>query len=299
MNNYTHSVSQIYCFILVAEQSNFTKAANILKVSNTAVSKNIKNLEKRIGKQLLERTNRSVKLTSFGSMFYSHCKKLEKNLNEIENFIDSRRSEPQGSLTVLIADYVDFTGSKFMRNLNKFIIKYPKINLDIQYTEEDIENHYEEVDIMIGFKKFPALTSAFKEKLLRRIEGKFYASPKYIKEYGLPKNKEDLQNHKFISHSNRRPMRKVYLQSGEYITIPEPALKINRMHKISKACADGLGILFMSTLEASSYVQKGQLVEILPKVKCEKIHLYMFYKDYEYELSTIRAFIDFFLEDIK
>lgn len=76
-------MTQLSCFIAVADTLNFAKAAKSLHLSQAAVSKRIKSLEQELNIPLFERSTRSVSLTNAGRIFYPHAKNLlvhEKNI---------------------------------------------------------------------------------------------------------------------------------------------------------------------------------------------------------------------------
>lgn len=62
---------QLSCFLQVAETLNFARAAEILHVTQPAVTQQIRSLEKELGVPLFHRTTRSVKLTQAGAAFLS------------------------------------------------------------------------------------------------------------------------------------------------------------------------------------------------------------------------------------
>ncbi|GAX06340.1 LysR family transcriptional regulator [Secundilactobacillus pentosiphilus] len=85
--------TQLKCFISLAKTLNFTKAAREMFLSQSAVSKNIKNLEKELKVSLFDRTHHKVALTRSGQIFYNH---VSLTMNETENVISNLR---QGEVT--------------------------------------------------------------------------------------------------------------------------------------------------------------------------------------------------------
>jgi DNA-binding transcriptional LysR family regulator len=64
---------QLRCFVAVAEELNFRRAAERLNMTQPPLSRQIRLLEDRVGVTLFERTNRRVRLTSAGEDFFANA----------------------------------------------------------------------------------------------------------------------------------------------------------------------------------------------------------------------------------
>src|SRR3954471_15615149 len=72
-------------FVAVAEERNFTRAAQRLNIAQPPLSRQIQQLEEALGVQLLERGSRPLKLTETGKFFYSHAAQLLAQTTELES----------------------------------------------------------------------------------------------------------------------------------------------------------------------------------------------------------------------
>ncbi|WP_243736919.1 LysR family transcriptional regulator [Cupriavidus sp. L7L] len=75
-------IRDLHCFVVVAEEESFSKAAIRLNVAQPALSLRIKELEQKLGTRLFDRTTRSVRLTNAGQVFYSEVKSILLNLSQ-------------------------------------------------------------------------------------------------------------------------------------------------------------------------------------------------------------------------
>lgn len=71
----------VQAFIAIAEQGSFQRAADALHITQTALTRRLQNFEDLLGVKLVERTTRSVALTSLGSDFLPQCRRLLADLS--------------------------------------------------------------------------------------------------------------------------------------------------------------------------------------------------------------------------
>ncbi len=116
-------------FISVAENLNFSKAAEELFISQPAVTKHIKELENKLNTALFERKGNKVFLTKAGKLVYRHLKKIQHRYNELEYQLGRLNNDFRGSLTIgassTISQYV------IPAVIAAFHSRYPKINLQL------------------------------------------------------------------------------------------------------------------------------------------------------------------------
>ena len=96
-------------FVAVAEERNFTRAAQRLHIAQPPLSRQIQQLEETLGVQLFERNSRPLKLTETGKFFYSHAVQLLAQTAELES-MTRRVGNIERSLSV------GFVGSTLVRN---------------------------------------------------------------------------------------------------------------------------------------------------------------------------------------
>jgi DNA-binding transcriptional LysR family regulator len=285
---------QIEAFLIVAELKSFKHAAAKLKLSTMAISKQIKNLEDQIKEQLFIRTTRRVSLTEFGERFYQQAKKLEQHWQELDEFIDSHKEEPQGTLNICITLVYD--KKAFLKPLAEFKRNYPKIQLNLLYIEEpdQVLTSAKKIDIFFGMPMLPGITDNFKYRKIYEIKNILCASKTFIEKYGKPKSAEDLVNFKYITHSLRDPLNVIKLADETEILTSEPDVIMNSFEALNIACIEGMGILLAADALVEDAIQSGKLVSLLPHLDYRKFDLHLFYRPMTYELPSVKVFVDFF-----
>ena len=284
---------QIKYFIKVAEHLNYKNATDDLCISPTAVSKQIIALENYLSEKLFYRNTRNVELTPFGIIMLDKCKKLIQETINLEEFIESQQSIPQGKLIILVSKIL--AREFILERLNDFIRKYPLIQCELIFSEHDSDLARKDIDIMVGFPKIPPTTDSFRYKRMQPITNILCGSPELIKKYGVPQSIDDLLSYPFISHSLRKPATKLPLQNGDYISCSTPLLFIDDFNALNEACKRGIGLFLTGDRLVEKDLKEGFLIQLLPEIKFKEYEIFTFYQNYGYEIPKVRAFLDFYL----
>ncbi|SAK52061.1 transcriptional regulator CatR [Caballeronia temeraria] len=112
-------------FVAVAEERNFTRAAERLHIAQPPLSRQIQQLEETLGVQLFERNSRPLKLTETGKFFYSHAVQLLAQTAELES-MTRRVGNIERSLSV------GFVGSTLYGMLPKIIRRFRDENTTVE-----------------------------------------------------------------------------------------------------------------------------------------------------------------------
>jgi LysR family transcriptional regulator, cyn operon transcriptional activator len=140
----------------VVDQGSFTRAAQLLHVSQPALSQQIKELEDRLGVQLLDRSGRHIRPTDAGEVFLRYARRVLADLDEATRAVRDVEDLSTGSLRVGITPSVAayLIGPLLMR----FRSKYPGIAFSIRVvSHEEMEPalQHDRLDIGIGFGDLP------------------------------------------------------------------------------------------------------------------------------------------------
>ena len=116
-------------FIEVARQKNFSKAADIHHVSQSAISKMVKDLERELGATLLNRNSKSVQLTDAGHIFYHQADQIVGLFNNLTAEFDNQAKLERGKILIglppITAAFV------FVKLLGEFRQRYPRIDIEL------------------------------------------------------------------------------------------------------------------------------------------------------------------------
>ena len=137
-------------FYYVAKHKNLTKASEALFISQPAVSSSIKELEGQVGEILLERKNKGVELTTFGTLLYEKIKPEIENLEKLENLGESFNNLNFGVLRIgcSSSNLNQIVGSY----LEAFAKKFPSIKIIMKRAgEKELRSMLEENQLDVIF----------------------------------------------------------------------------------------------------------------------------------------------------
>lgn len=283
-------LERITAFITVVEENGFAAAAKKQNVSTAAISRQITTLEAELNTQLLHRTTRQLALTDLGERYYQQCKKVVADLAEAETEILGAQQEATGTLNVTSNRY--FASEYLLPRLSEFMVLNPKLRINLELAERFPDFATEEVDILFGvsMEGAPGL-------IRRRVSTTRYvmcASPAYLKKFGIPKNIGDLKQHRYITHSMRKPNNVLTFKDGKEIQV-EPILWLNDTRAMCECALHDMGIVRLHDYVVAEALQAKQLVEVLVNYQEPQQYVYLYYQQSRYLQPKIRRFIDFYL----
>ncbi|MGI0120402.1 LysR family transcriptional regulator [Zooshikella sp. RANM57] len=126
------TIECIKSYINVINYNSFTKAALVEGVTKSFISKKVSYLEKYLGVQLINRSTRSIKITSKGVEFYDYCVKIIDLVHESESAI--KKNDKDVDLLRVGVSYDVYISDIYIRNVIKnFIESNKKIDISIRY----------------------------------------------------------------------------------------------------------------------------------------------------------------------
>ena len=137
-------------FIVLAENLNFSRAAEQLFITQPVLSRHIADLESELGVQLFIRTKHKVQLTALGALFFQECKKI---VSQYDEACQKMRMASAGIVGSLKIGFLDRAVKKFFSKLiTHFNSIYPKIHLDFySYDLEELTRALMDDEIDLGF----------------------------------------------------------------------------------------------------------------------------------------------------
>ncbi|PYC19441.1 LysR family transcriptional regulator [Pseudomonas mosselii] len=151
------SIRQLRYFVEIAEAGSFSAAAERLYIAQSALSRQIKELELHLGSALFERTARQPRLTAAGLAFLDRARRLLADLNKAERLAREVGQGLRGSLRLNHSSTVPLTG-QLLQRLGTYLEDNPGVSLEIaqQSSEAQLED-IAEGRLEIGLLRLPVL----------------------------------------------------------------------------------------------------------------------------------------------
>lgn len=257
--------NDLLLFARIVEAGSFSLAAQRLDVPKSTVSRRISLLEASLGERLLQRTTRKLVLTEFGASLLEHARKLADEVEAAAALAQHRQAAPSGKLRISVPH--DFANVGMTELIPRFSALYPAVTLELDLSPRRVDLVAEGFDIAIRMGDLPEDSTLAARRVAVEHMG-LYAAPSYIAQRGLPEHPDDLLQHDLLCILSRSGGPAPWaLQRGKVGWKRElrARLTANSPELLARMACSGMGIAASSDLFVASYVEKGELVRVLPE----------------------------------
>lgn len=291
-------LSTLRIFVAVVESGSFTEAGRRMRIVPSTVSKHISGLEARLSGQLVNRSTQRLSVTELGHRFYERCVVILQEVEEAENEVGQYQSEPQGRLRISAAPVL--SARHLMPILNDFLVKYPKVSIDLSVTtvSEDLIANGFDAAIRLSKNIDPNLIAV----RLGPNERIYCAAPAYLERHGRPSDVADLVNHNClviqnVAQSAHWPMR---LPDGtEETTIVSGNFTSSNADTVLQALVAGMGVGYIARFVVDDDLNSGALVELFPEQRHVVSSIYVVFPERRNLPLKTRALIDFLKSEFR
>jgi len=287
-------LNSIRAFTKVVQHSSFAAAARDLRLSRSAVSKHVIELEQELGVQLLSRTTRSVTATENGQAYYERCLAILSDLEEADLSATRLQAEVRGLLRINAP--MSFGTLHLARAVADFMEKYPDLRIQLLLSDQQVDPVQEGFDVTLRIADLPS--SSMIARRIAPARRAICASPSYLARHGTPKHPDDLRGHACLTYGHLATGNQWKLTGPDgdhWIAIPW-TLCTNNAEVLRDAAVQGRGIALLPTFIAGTDFQQGRLATILPGYQAPEISIYAIYPETRHLSLKVRVFIDFLVE---
>jgi len=280
----------ITIFIAIADTSGFAAAARKLNISPPAVTRAINELETQLNVRLLTRTTRKVRVTDAGARYVEDCRKIIAELSEADESVGGSHGAPRGRLTLTAP--VLF-GSKFVTPIvAEYLQTYPEVSASCLFLDRIVNMMDEGIDVAIRIGELP--DSSMQSIRVGQVRRVICAAPGYLKQYGIPRKPEDLQNHSIISANSMD-------SSPEWTLMEDGVARVIKLQSrfttssndsAIAATAGGFGLTRLLSYQIADFLRAGQLKTLLGQCEPPALPIHVVHREGRHASKKARAFID-------
>lgn len=249
-------------FYTVAYYKNISRAAEALFISQPAVSKSIKNLEKVTSVKLFSRNSKGVTLTTEGEIFYEYIERALHIISDGENALARLKNKEQGMITIGVS--TTLCKHFLLPHLKPFMDQYPKIQIKIiNKTTFDTLKHIDQGIIDLGIVSRPFNLDSYTFMKLADIQDIFVAEPEYLKTINIVEPNDIFSKCAFMllesDNITRQYIDHFFIENNVFI---KPEIEINNMDFLIEFAKIGLGITVVIKSFIENELTEGRLIEI-------------------------------------
>ncbi len=255
-------IEDLRLFVAIVDQGSIGRAADVLGIAKSAVSRRLSQLEDRYDMRLIDRQPRTWDVTTAGQELYQRASTMVADADDLDEDFKQTSQSFSGPLSVTIAREFGLSFLKPM--LFAFMKAHPQIDLTVDFDDRtvDLENENYDLGVRIAAEESSSLTA----HPLGKTRHGLFATPSYARENGLPGSLGELTKHPLLHYGSARRARWEFSCDGKKQQVTFlPALNSNNGPFLLDAALNDFGIVRLPDFVVSEAVKDGKLIPVLPE----------------------------------
>ncbi|MEL6343764.1 MAG: LysR family transcriptional regulator [Myxococcota bacterium] len=283
-------------FVKVVEEESFTDAAQTLGISKSHCSKQIRQLEDRLGARLVNRTTRQISPTDVGRTFYSRCVQILEDLQEAERTVGQMQHQAMGTLRLNVP--LSFGLRHLIEPVSAFMAEYPDLQVDLSLSDQrvDIVEEGFDVSIRVGTLQDSSMIA----RKLAPARHLLCASPTYLEQHGSPESPRALKDHSCLLYrylATGSTWHFKHTDGGEEAVRVSGRMRSDNGDALVAAAVSGMGFVYVPDFLVADELRDKKLVCILPEWCRSRDAVWAIYPHARHLSVKVRLFIDFLVEE--
>ncbi|MCE8021237.1 transcriptional regulator GcvA [Halomonas sp. MCCC 1A11036] len=287
------SLAGLQCFEAAARHLSFTRAADELSLTQSAVSKQVAQLESLLEHPLFRRIRRRLHLTPEGAIYLGEARKILAQVEMSTRYMQSYGGEAD---VLNVATLPTFGARWLVPRLNGFRFRHPNINLNISNRVEPFDMQQERVEVafFFGHGAWP------KAECIRLLKEEIVpvCSPQAL--VGMRVEEPLALTRLVLLQSTTRPeaWHDWFDAQGQYTEHSYHGPRFDTFYMALRAAQAGCGVALVPRFLAQEEIDEGKLMVPWPFSLKSRDGYYMAYPEHMADLYKVRAFIDWIRERI-
>lgn len=279
-------------FHAAAEAGSFTHAAETLKLSQSAISRQVSALEHDVGVPLFNRHARGLVLTEQGELLFRTAHDVLMKLESIKTRLAENKDRPTGILRVTTT--VGLGSGWLTERLPEFLELYPDMQVQLILANEELDLTMRQADCAIRLRQ-PQQPDLIQRRLFT-VHFHLYASAAYVNKRGKPADISELKSHSIVTFGLPVPPHLSELNwletVGDFEGPRSATLQINDILSIKRAVQAGAGIAMLPDYVIA---KQDELVQLLPQTEVPSFDTYFAYPEAMKNQAKLQVFRDFII----
>ena len=288
--------NKLKSFYTIAISNSISKASTKLNISQSALSRQIQDLEFDLKTNLFIRHQKGMRLTEQGENLLKAVGQINLSISDFEKKLIDKKTKPIGKLN--ISTTVGFGSTWLTPRINKFANQYPEMEISLLMSDEEIDLSSRTADVAVRVKKPTQANLIFKKFV--NFHNHIYGSPEYLHKYGIPRNVNDLDKHSLICFGVGlpSPISNIdwILKVGKNGSKRRPKFRVNSIYGMSLAVEKGAGL---ASLPDYMVAEKTNLVKVIPNLEGPSYQTYFVYTESFKNDRRLEVFRDFLFNEAK
>jgi DNA-binding transcriptional LysR family regulator len=290
-------LSALVMFVTTAEHGNFSRAADQLGKTPSALTKAVAQLEAELGVRLFERTTRRMALTEAGHIYLEGARQALMQLQLASEGVEQLQHELRGSLRITAPPSF---GPAFLSQVCcRFLRDHPLVHLEVELSDDyvDLVDGGYDLALRDGPTDLPGVIA--QPLLENRIM--LCASPAYLARKGGEVTLENYLQHDWLILRHPLLNRHFWwvLRDEQRIRLdqPVPRLASDNYDFLLACLLEGQGLQFIPQWSATPYLARGELLELMPEYWREPSgfgpQIYVLYLTHRRNTRKVKVFIEY------
>ena len=287
-------LASLRAFVKVVELGSFSEAGRQLRLSRSAISKYVGDLEQSLGVQLLNRTTRHASPNENGQLYFERALSILSDLDAADRAVTQLQSTPRGLLRVNAP--MSFGTLQLGSAIADFMARYPELQIQLVLSDDLVDPVQDGFDVTLRIAELES-SSLIARKIVS-IDRVVCASPDYLARHGTPAHPRDLRSHVALTYGFLLTGNQWKLtgDDGDHWIQPSWLLCANNAEVLRDAAIKGRGVALLPTFLADAALGDGRLLSFLDDYGAPPLALYAIYPPTRHLSVKVRLLIDFLVE---
>lgn len=284
-------LGELQTLVAIVDSGSLAAAARRLGRSPPAVTRDLADLERRIGMRLVERSTRSCRATPAGTRLADQARQVLSGYNEAIGRAAEEKMTARGLLRVTAP--ITFGANYVSPLITDFLDTYPEVRIDLQLIDRSVDLIEEEFDLAVRIGR--SADGSLRARVVGETRRMVVASPAYLQSKGTPVSPRDLARHDVVQHTSRginTPWTFRGPAGRPILFALTPRFTVNQPEVAIAAARDGRGVVSVLYHQVEADLRAGSLVRILKQFEPDGLPVSILYPESRGNWHRIRLMVD-------